>query len=162
MSGKFESVTDHLFVFGEQSDFMDGLTKKIKSCYRSMEEECTKNDNGKYIKEYNYVVRQKAQESRDLKQPHRIRDQGHNGMSLKDFCGLHEAKDAKLSEAEVAALRLYTGPLYIPWYHYHYNHYHNYYYCYHYHHNHYHHNHNHYHYHHYHHYHHNHYHHGQE
>ena len=37
------------------------------------------------------------------------RDTGHNGQCLKDFVELDEAKHAKLSPAEVAALRLYTS-----------------------------------------------------
>ena len=30
-----------------------------------------------------------------------VRDKGHDGMTLADFCALAEAKEAKLSEAEV-------------------------------------------------------------
>eukprot|EP00959_Pyramimonas_sp_CCMP1952_P018709 395340-Pyramimonas_sp.AAC.1 len=37
------------------------------------------------------------------------RDRGNMGLSLDDFCGKPEAKIAKLSRAEVAALRLYTS-----------------------------------------------------
>ena len=37
------------------------------------------------------------------------RDTGHNGQCLKDFAEKDEAKHAKLSHAEVAALRLYTS-----------------------------------------------------
>ena len=36
-------------------------------------------------------------------------------MSLKDFENCESAIEAKLTQAEVAALRLYTGPLYDPW-----------------------------------------------
>eukprot|EP00310_Coccolithus_braarudii_P001658 CAMPEP_0183371622 /NCGR_PEP_ID=MMETSP0164_2-20130417/105956_1 /TAXON_ID=221442 /ORGANISM="Coccolithus pelagicus ssp braarudi, Strain PLY182g" /LENGTH=49 /DNA_ID= /DNA_START= /DNA_END= /DNA_ORIENTATION= len=35
-------------------------------------------------------------------------------MTLKDFCDLLLVKEAKLSKVEVAAIRLYTGPLFRP------------------------------------------------
>jgi hypothetical protein len=42
------------------------------------------------------------------------RDQGHDEWELDQFCSLPAAKKAKLTRAEVAALRLYTGPAYTP------------------------------------------------
>lgn len=36
-------------------------------------------------------------------------------MTLKDFFTHGTAVEAKLTEAEVAALRMYTGPFYVPW-----------------------------------------------
>ncbi len=39
---------------------------------------------------------------------HGLRDKGHAGMWLEDFVGHEYAKTAELTEAEVAALRLYT------------------------------------------------------
>ena len=114
--GKFEAPSDHLFVFGDPTDFMDGLTKKIKCCFRSMQEECTNNESGKYLKDYKYVVYEKAREFVvNEKLSHRIRDEGHAGMTLHDFVKHPVAVEANLTEAEVAALRLYTGPLYTPW-----------------------------------------------
>ena len=44
-----------------------------------------------------------------------MRDLGHGGMTLRDFCELETARAAGLSEAEVVALRCYTGPFYVPW-----------------------------------------------
>jgi hypothetical protein len=103
-------------VFGDDSDFKDGLNKKIKRLYRSMEEECYLNDNGKWKKQYDYIVNQPAFEwIEDPFTPHRVRDKGHNGWTLDTFLNHDIAKEAKLSSAEVAALRLYTGPLYAPW-----------------------------------------------
>ena len=37
-----------------------------------------------------------------------VRDRGHGGMTLADFCALPEAKEAKLSEAEVGRAGLTT------------------------------------------------------
>ena len=103
-------------VFGDNSDFKDGLNKKIKSLYRSMEEECYSNDNGKWKKHYDYIVYQPAFEwVEDPFTPHRVRDKGHNGWTLDTFMNHDIAREAQLSSAEVAALRLYTGPFYAPW-----------------------------------------------
>ena len=103
-------------VFGDDSDFKDGLNKKIKSLYRSMEEECYLNDDGKWMKHFDYIVNQPAFEwVEDPFTPHRVRDKGHNGWTLDTFVNLDIARKAQLSSAEVAALRLYTGPLYAPW-----------------------------------------------
>jgi hypothetical protein len=43
----------------------------------------------------------------------RGRDEGHQGLDLKDFVHHRMAKQAGLTLAEVAALRLYTGPAYV-------------------------------------------------
>ena len=71
--------------------------------------------------EYEYVVLRAAEEDVDLPSTavHKgklsltgevvVRDRGHGGMSIAAFCALPEAKEAKLSEAEVVGLRLYTG-----------------------------------------------------
>ena len=40
-----------------------------------------------------------------------VRDAGHRGMSLGDFCANKMATAAELTQAEVAALRLYSGEL---------------------------------------------------
>jgi hypothetical protein len=39
-----------------------------------------------------------------------VRDEGHEGMGLRDFASAHPAVTAGLTEAEVLALRLCTGP----------------------------------------------------
>jgi len=111
-ASKFEGY----MVFGAVSSFKDGLVKKIKNLYRSMEEECYSNDEGKWKKHFDYIVNQPAFEwIEDPFTRHRIRDEGHNGLTLDYFVNHDIAKEAKLSSAEVAALRLYTGPLYAPW-----------------------------------------------
>ena len=103
-------------VFGDDSDFKDGLNKKIKSLYRSMEEECYSNDDGKWKNHFDYIINQPAFEwIEDPFTPHRVRDKGHNGWTLDTFVNHDIARKARLSSAEVAALRLYTGPLYAPW-----------------------------------------------
>jgi len=42
----------------------------------------------------------------------KTRDKGHHGMTLEDFCAKPAARDAKLTEAHVLALRLYTSNSY--------------------------------------------------
>ena len=109
---KFEMPVNY-FVFGGAEDYQDGLTKKIIGCFRSIEEECSINDHGIWKEHYDYVVHQAAFEHiPDPSQPHRVRDQGHTGMTLAKFCKLDNAVKAKLTTAEVAMLRLYTGPMY--------------------------------------------------
>ena len=103
----FSTATEY-FVFGEEDDFIDGLRNKIKSLPRSMEEECLINDTGKYKDDYMYVAYNPAYKRSDA--PHRIRDLGHTGMTLDDFFNNKFARAANLTRAEVAALRLYTGP----------------------------------------------------
>ena len=103
-------------VFGDHTDFKDGLTTKIQVLERSMEEECTTNDGGKWKEQYDYVVNEEATElHEDPSKPHRIRDLGHNGMRLEDFEKHEMATAASLTQAEVAALRMYTGPFYSVW-----------------------------------------------
>ena len=102
------------FVFGSEEVFRNGLSGKVSTLSRSMEEECTLNDNGKGKADYLYVVYQNAYSCViDSQYPHRIRDEGHDGMSLRDFANHTMAK--KLTLAEVAGLRMYTGPFYVPW-----------------------------------------------
>ena len=93
---------------------------------RSMEEEARENEGGKWWPEYEYVVQRPAEEDVDLPSTNGtkgktstsqhviVRDQGHAGMRLADFCEHPTAVEAKLTAAEVAALRLYTGPMYKP------------------------------------------------
>ena len=114
-NSKFNCPVEY-FVFGDEKAFRDGLLAKTTSLTRSMEDECTINDDGKWKQHYMYVVYQSASELMiDETQPHRIRDQGHNGMTLNDFCNHFIAKEAELTQAEVASIRMYTGPFYIPW-----------------------------------------------
>ena len=57
------------------------------------------------------MVLRAAEENVDLPSTGAGRDKGHGGMTLADFCAMPVAKEAGLSEAEVAGLRLYTGAL---------------------------------------------------
>ena len=112
---KFVTAVEY-FKFGDEESYRVGLMGRVKPLVRSMEEECTANDDGKWKKDYMYVVYQPAYEAvLDPSQPHRVRDQGHGGKTLHDFVNSFIAMEAKLSQAEVAALRMYTGPFYIPW-----------------------------------------------
>jgi len=110
---KFET---QYMVFGDDEDFKYGLTKKIAYLDRSIEEECCENEGGKWKSHYDYVVKEAAFELvEDPNNPHRVRDKGHAGMTLESFMNHEMAVEAKLTSAEVAVLRLYTGPIYVPW-----------------------------------------------
>lgn len=111
---KFETKPEYI-KFGNDDDFRDGLTRKIKDLVNSMQDECYNNEGGRWRKEFDYVVNEAAIEKADDVFAHRIRDFGHTGMRLQDFMNLPDALEAKLTEAEVASLRMYTGPLYVPW-----------------------------------------------
>jgi hypothetical protein len=89
----------------------DGLT-------RSLFEEFRDNDEGKWLTAYNYVVHECAsehpQEERASKRNSGevlSRDPGHHGKDfrLQDFAQLKEAVAARLTLAELAAIRLYTA-----------------------------------------------------
>jgi hypothetical protein len=110
--GKFNTLPQY-FVFGNDQDFQDGLTKKVKQLTKSMECECITTEKGIWAKAYTYVTKEAAVEREDG--PHRVRDLGHGGLKLDDFCRHEKAVEAKLTVAEVAALRMYTGPMYEPW-----------------------------------------------
>jgi hypothetical protein len=119
------------FVYGSTGEYMQGLTV-AGGLTRSMEQEFAENDDGKWKAEYDYVVGGEAIEVPDAPSDDpawvaaaakleamglkgiKGRDQGHESMRLGDFCVLPSAVDAKLTPAEVAALRLYTGPPYKP------------------------------------------------
>ena len=116
------------FRFGTTDEFLHGLSGLARDgLKRSMEAEARTNDDGKWWPEYEYVVLRAAEEDVDdldstakfagklsLTGEQIVRDRGHAGMTLADFCARPEARDADLTPAEVAALRLYTGPLYAP------------------------------------------------
>jgi hypothetical protein len=88
-----------------------GLKNKIAflTQSRSVEEECCSNDDGKWKSYYDYVVDEAAVEMVDPMNPHRIRDKDNHGKTLQSFLTHPSASMAKLSIAEVAVLRLYTG-----------------------------------------------------
>ena len=115
------------FQFGKTDEFLHGLAGLARNgLTRSMEEEARTNDSGRWWEEYVYVVERKAVEDVDLASTAKfagkvsltgeqiVRDRGHAGMRLQDFHNCLEAREAELTEAEVAAIRLYTGPLYAP------------------------------------------------
>ena len=80
--------------------------------HRSMEEEFRDNDGGRWWAEYEYVVYRAAEEG--VNEAAVVRDAGHTNMTLDDFAELPQAREAGLSLAEVAGLRLHTGPLGAP------------------------------------------------
>ena len=93
-------------IHGSTAHIPDGLT-------RSMEEEFRSNDEGEWWSEYEYVVYGVAVE-KEMRvtefAPVHVRDAGHGGMRLKDFTVLASVSKAGLTQAEVAAVRLYTSP----------------------------------------------------
>ena len=124
---KFIMPADY-FIYGDVKAFKDGLPGMLNASggqlLNSMEEEFRKNDDGKWWAEYEYVVKRCAELDVDLPSTEPgeysvsgvqiVRDAGHAGMSLDDFQSHEFAQRANLSRAEVAALRLYTGPCYKP------------------------------------------------
>jgi hypothetical protein len=110
---KFDS--DAFFLFGDENDYKDGLTKKIQFLTRSMQDECYNNDRGTWKKDFDYVVYEPAVEVRESEK--RVRDLGNAGKTLQDFVDHQTARltEPRLTPAEVAAVRCYTGPFYVPW-----------------------------------------------
>ena len=116
------------FLFGQTKAFMDGLPGMLTGgLLRSMAEEARDNQQGKWLAEFEYVVNREAVEDvPDLATTAKfkgklsssgniiVRDHGHGGMTLADFCSHEMARAAELTVAEVAALRLYSGPMYAP------------------------------------------------
>ena len=113
--------------FGDATEFLGGLSAVTGggALLRSIEEEFRANEGGKWLDEYTYVAEQSAEENpghlpstakflgaHSTSGEEIVRDRGHAGMSLQSFCDVAEAKLARLSVAEVCALRLYTGPVY--------------------------------------------------
>ena len=121
---------------GSTDAFLYGLSGLLDEggLRRSMEEEFRENEGGKWWAEYQYVVHRPAAEDVDADggplqastEGYHLfgktsltgklvkRDDGHDEMSLADFCEHSMAKASGLSDAEVAALRLYTGPAFAP------------------------------------------------
>mmetsp|Transcript_10399 Transcript_10399/g.15662 ORF Transcript_10399/g.15662 Transcript_10399/m.15662 type:complete len:642 (+) Transcript_10399:176-2101(+) len=78
--------------------------------HQSMEQEFKNSKNDKCWSEYKYVVHELASERKIAVNGKEITcDKGHHGMSLKDFANMDRPKEANLSQAEVAALRLYSS-----------------------------------------------------
>ena len=126
--GDSKMVADvRYFAFGEAKEFLGGLTGLTPGglLARSMEEECRENEGGRWWDEYRYVVdRAAVEDPLDLPSTQKfyqkssasgrviVRDEGHAGLTLNDFMATKEAQAAELSLAEVAAVRLYSGPLF--------------------------------------------------
>lgn len=122
MSGKMCPDADAIKDMTFADDFQKGLN--VGDLTRSIEQEFRENDGGKWWFEYDYVVNSaaiavnennKADKAADfekigLKKGNiKRRDEGHDGWRLDDFW---KKAPVALTRAEVAALRLYTGPAY--------------------------------------------------
>ena len=116
------------FKFGATDEFMNGLPGMLEGgIFRSMAEEARFNEGSKWWEEFLYVVVRAAEEDvADLPSTAKfkgkisssgdviVRDRGHANMTLMDFCEHEMATAAGLSPAEVAAIRLYSGPMFEP------------------------------------------------
>ena len=116
------------FLFGDTDAFMNGLPGMLEGgIFRSMAEEARFNEGSKWWEEFLYVVVRAAEEDvADLPSTAKfkgkisssgdviVRDRGHANMTLMDFCEHEMATAAGLSPAEVAAIRLYSGPMFEP------------------------------------------------
>ena len=106
-----EYATDELAALhGTAACMPRGLT-------RSMEEEFQHNEGGKYLEVFRYVVHEAAQEvtdtvdTWDATSPPLVqdRDPGRAGWTLRDFAERTDAGRVNLTQAEVAAVRLYSS-----------------------------------------------------
>ena len=115
------------FLFGDTDAFMNGLPGMLEGgIFRSMQEEARFNEDGKWWEEFRYVAERAAEEDVDLPSTEKfkgmtsssghtiVRDRGHENMTLLSFCEHEMAKAAELSQAEVAAIRLYSSPMFEP------------------------------------------------
>jgi hypothetical protein len=112
---KMNAPVQHM-VFGDADMYFGGLEAIIlpQMLQNSIEEECTLNDGGKWAEGYYYVTTDASVET-PIPEKNVVRDQGHGGYTLHQYCEMKAARDANLNEADVVVLRLYTGPLYRPW-----------------------------------------------
>jgi hypothetical protein len=114
---KFSTDTRY-FSYGDEHTFFNGLPLKREDIRRSIEQECRQNDDGLWEPEFEYVALEPARE-RELKDPAsgeiRIKDKGHEGMTIKDFANLEIAISCRLKIVHIVVIRLYTGKLYKPW-----------------------------------------------
>jgi len=120
-------------VFDDETTFKDGIYGLYKRrgldpdrLQRSVAEEFHQNSGGKWLREFQYVVEKPAQPEypsskgeapSQAELPAYVRDLGHAGFSLEDFHKRQPGLGTKneLTLAEVAVLRLYTGPVFKPW-----------------------------------------------
>ncbi len=87
----------------------DEISLKATKGVAAIEEEAELLGDDRILKELHYILRQPA---REKKFPNGVRDKGRTGMRFRDFMQHEHAKIAELKEAEVAALRLYTSPVF--------------------------------------------------
>ena len=128
-SGDKLTMPAEYFLFGNTKAFMEGLPGLLEGggLRRSMAEEARANEGGRWWDEFRYVVERAAEEDvADLPSTNKfkgkysvsgeliVRDRGHAGMTLARFCEHEMVKDAELTPAEVAAIRLYSGPMFAP------------------------------------------------
>jgi hypothetical protein len=104
-------------IFGDDDAYSGGLSAMIlpHMLQHSIEKECTQNDEEKWAEEYYYVTRQPSVEVVVPEKNNQVRDKGHAGYTLQQYCAMKEVNAANLTEADVVVLRLYTGPFYRPW-----------------------------------------------
>jgi hypothetical protein len=101
--GEFEDAANGLIELLQCSE--DELYDKVKGGLPAMLAEAGAYGNAEVSELYDYVINQPA----SAKQyPNGVRDEGREGMRLADFMAHEYVKIAKLTEPEVAALRLYT------------------------------------------------------
>ena len=128
---------DQLIFSSEVAEWRETLSRRLHAPRRSIAQEFASNEGGMWLAEYEYVTQQPCREVR-----HRraewwvgapavgggfadapvvseeddtvVRDEGHDGWTLDDFCARALVRAAGLTRAEVAMLRLWTGPCHAP------------------------------------------------
>jgi hypothetical protein len=81
------------------------INRRILNGTAAIKDEVMALGNKVVIEQFYYILQQKASEK---KFPNGIQDKGHKGMRLKDFVSHQSSRVARLTEAEVVALQLYT------------------------------------------------------
>jgi hypothetical protein len=116
------------FVFGGIGGHREDLVRRFGAPRRSVAQEFAQNEGGMWVREFEYVTMQPARQLHHQPKAWQagsasataadadviVRDEGHDGWTLDDFCSRPLARAAGLSRAEVAVLRLYTGPAHAP------------------------------------------------
>ena len=107
------------FVFGDEATYMDGLLSRVGKLHRSVHQEFTYNESGRWKPFLDYVLGTAKQEypcqtgkgkaPTDELIPSYTRDLDHDGMTLEDFFHKQPEMNEKLTIVEIAVLRVYTG-----------------------------------------------------
>lgn len=122
--------------FGDLAEHREALGQRLSLPRRSVRAEFASNEGGMWLREYEYVVTQPARQRRHVRTQWQlgapdidedelgasggagegmvVRDEGHDGWTLDDFCARPLARAAGLTKPEVALLRLFTGPCHAP------------------------------------------------